>query len=308
MKEKFEFIGRKYSNKEKQSLHQQLQTWSREALVPVEGELEKTQEEIKIIEVINSLLADELKYLGIKQYKPILPAQVHILPGNIFDERFPEIKGNKGFFLSNDDVIYINKDKVDTKVRMLSILLHEVIHRTSRKKFYADQEQESSIYSARTGYRLRSPWKKQEREKRLRGFNEIVTDYTVWKIFSKNSARLESELGIAKEDLQGPIYTYMKDMPILETIIMKIAADKNISPSEVSDNFERGQFQPNLLVLKDVDRSFGRGTLKLLSCLGVLEPKSANDELTAFLKKLLLEPDKSKREEILGSISIREVL
>ncbi|HTE48840.1 MAG TPA: hypothetical protein VK675_02970 [Candidatus Paceibacterota bacterium] len=302
MKESPEFIGRHYDGDEKKDLRETLRRWSDEALKPIEGEVEKKQEEAKIIETINFLIKKELQSLGIEDYEPIPLEKVHLLPSKIFKEKFPEFDG-QAFFLSTSDVVYMNKDQAESKARIFSRLLHELIHRASTNKFYADKDKkDGGIYDARLGYHIRSPWKKLERENRLLGFNELMTDYTVYKILLKNQQGLENDFGITKEDIQGSIYTYMHYGPILESIINKIAEDKGISTQEVFIDLERGLFQPSILVLKDVERSFEAGALKILSYLETLVKSEDNEHLEEMIKKFFTETDKNRRQRLKSEI------
>jgi hypothetical protein len=296
MKEQPKFIGRKYQKDEQMGLRDTLQKWSQESLHSIEGELEKTKEEIQMIETANTLIKSEMESIGIQTYNPTPLKKIHILPENIFNKEFPNFKG-KAFFSSTKDAIYINRDKVVTQAHMFSTLLHELIHRASTKKFYTDKD--GGFYDARVGYRLRSPWKKDpKRENRLRGFNELMTDYTVYKILLTNQELLQNSIGITKENIEGPIYTYMHYGPILESIIKKISKGKNLSHQEVFNNLERGQFKNNILALKDVEKFFGKGSLEILSLLETLRENEDNDTLEKMIKGFFSEEDESKRQNI----------
>lgn len=299
MKEGPEFIGRAYKEEEKKAYSEALKKWSHEASIPIEGELEKTEEEVKMVESINSIVEAELKSLGIEAYDPIPPESMHILSGAVFNERFPSFEG-RAFYRSTDDVIYVNRDKTYTKAGLFSDLMHEIVHRTSTKKFYADRD--GSIYSARVGYRVRSPWKEPERAKRLVGFNELMTDLTVYKMLLKNQSLVEERMGITKEDIRGPIYGYMDYSPILESIVKKVAADKDSSSTDVFDDFERGLFENNIMVLKNVERSFGKGSLEILSLLQTLKEKNDNDTLGEMIKKFFTEENETERQNLRSEI------
>ncbi len=299
MKENLEFIGRSYDPEEKDALKEVLKEWSKESSAPVDGELEKTEEEIKIIDTINDFISEELIHLGIDSYETMPVGKIHILPGDSFKVHFPDFEG-QAFFKATNDSIYLNKDGLDTKAKLFSTLLHELIHRASTKKFYTDEEK--NISDARVGYRIHSTWKGVERRNRLVGFNEVIVDYTVYKILSKNQKILEEKIGVTEEDIQGSIYTYMHYGPILEAIIVKIAQDKGLDFRNVFEDLERGQFQNNILVLKDVERSFGKGSLKVLSLLQSLEKREDNNKLENMIKEFFSESDEGRRQELIKEI------
>ena len=251
MSENHEFIGRPYSDDEKSIASQALKKWAEESREKLEGEGEKTAEEIAMLGAINEMLADELKSLGIDEYDPISADQVHILSEEVYHKNFPDTT-DKAFYRATSDAVYFDRDTADTSARRLSNLMHESVHRASRKKFYVDEKK--GIYDARTGYRLRSPWKEDEEENKLRGFNELITDYTVHKLFLRNAKMLEERFGITQADIHGSIYTYMDHGPILAAITRKVATHRGSTPMEVFDTLERGLFTNTLLNLKDVER------------------------------------------------------
>lgn len=300
MKENPEFIGRSYEKEERARLKFVLGKWAEEGEKPMEGEQEKTEEEIRMIESANEMMAEELHSIGIEDYKPLPPQKVHFFSAETFRKKFPDFEGS-AFFLATSDNICVDRSATDSQARVFSTLLHEFIHRASSfHKFYADRHK--GVYDARSGYRIRSPWKGPERERRLLGFNEIMNDYTVFKIMAKNQEKLK-DFGITPEDVRGPLYTWMRYTAILELVVKKIASRKNISNLQVFTDLERGQFQKNILVLKEVERAFGREALRILSLLGTLGEESRDAELESLIKRFFSEEDKTKRAEIQKEIN-----
>ncbi len=298
MKENPEFIGPS-ANHEREEKADALRRWSAEASNPLEGEGEKSEIEVKIIKIINSMFADELKSLGIEEYDPIPQEKVHILPDPVF-KAYVQDGESKASFSSTKDTVYLNRERTDTRARMVSTLLHELIHRTSTTKFYGAED--GGIHDARTGYRIRSPWKGPERQDRLRGFNELMVDYTVYKILLRNRRILGEELEITEEEINGAIYSYMHYEPILNAIIKKVSEDKDISPGEVFNAFEKCQFASNILVLKDLERSFGKGSLEVLSLLETLEEHEGNDKLELMIRAFFAEHDAQRRQQLRSEI------
>lgn len=295
MKENPQFIGRKYDNKEKEQLKEVLSTWSDKSKELINGELEKTQEEIESINIVNSMISDELNLLGIKNFETIPLEKIHFLLGEIFKKEFPNFKG-MAFFRSTSDVIYINKDKVTNKAKLFSTLTHELIHRASTTKFYSE-EKSGNLYTSRTGYRIQSPWKNNSIKHKLLGFNEMMTDSTVYKILHKNKNKLE-KIGVMEKDINGPIYSYMNYAITLNGIINGVSKYKNISKIEAFENLEKGQFQNSILVLKDIEKAFGKGSLEILSYLGGLDNKEDGEKIDKLIEKFFNETEESLREKI----------
>jgi hypothetical protein len=303
MKENFEFIGREYSDEEKSQQQEVLKKWSKESAEKIEGEQEKTEEDIQNIELVNSFLEKELKLLGIETYEPITPDKVHILSGDAFKERFPGFDG-VAQFQSLNDAIYVNKDKVNDRPLLISRILHESIHRASTRKFYADKE--GGISDARVGYRIRSPWKEQSEQDKMIGFNEVINDYTVHRLLWDNDEQLKS-IGITWREVEGPIYNYMKYVPVLEAIAKKIIKHEGITDefagAEIFKKWERGQFENSILALKEIEAACGKGSLEVLSYLGVLDDPERCEELDAMVLEFFNEEDEERKKEIRSKIT-----
>ena len=296
MKQNPEFIGPHHEDDKREEAKEMLFGWSEKSKQPIDGELEKTEEEIQMVYVINEMIAEELSRLGIDGYEPLSIEKIHLLTGEVFKKGVFNTKDLKGFFLSTNDVVCVNKDWVKNKAELFATLLHELIHRASKNKFYVDGK--SDIYDARVGYRVRSAWKDPSRQRRLGGFNEIMTDLMVYKILLNNQGLLAESFGVTKDDIQGPIYGYMNYVEIVENIAVAIGKTKGIPAPQAFDDLERGQFQNSLLVLKDVEKAFGKGSLEILSLLGILKNKEDDEKLEKLIGQFFAENDAGLRENL----------
>lgn len=298
MKENFEFIGREYSDEEKSQKQEALKKWSEESMEKVGGEQEKTEEDMQNIELVNSFIEREFKVLGIEAYEPITPDKVHILSGDTFKARFPNFDG-VAQFQSLNDAIYVNKDKINDRPLAISRILHESIHRASTRKFYADRE--GGISDARVGYRIRSPWKEQSEQDKMIGFNEVINDYTVYRLLRENDEQLKT-IGITWREVEGPIYNYMKYVPVLEAIAKKILKHENnteeFAGAEIFKKWERGQFENSILALKEIEAACGKGSLEILSYLGVLDDPKKCEVLDKMILDFFEESDEDKIKEM----------
>lgn len=292
------FIGRRYTEKEKIGGQKALEQWNERGKEKIEGELEKSEEEIKMIDTINSLLTKELESLGVGEYTPLLLEQVHILDDTTFKKRFPGSRAF-GYFRSTDNAIFLNRDSHTTKAEKLESLLHESIHQSSTQKFFATPPTEGGydISDARTGYRLRSEWKGGKDVHKFRGFNELMTDYTAYKILSKNSDTIEESFGITHKEINGPIYSYMEYEPILVAIVNKISKEKNMSRQNVFSDLEAGMFKNTILNLKVIEKTFGKGSLRVLSYLQSLRNSDNNEKLIPVIQEFFEESDEQEREK-----------
>ena len=257
------FIGRAYDEEELAQAEKSLKKWAGESAVPVEGEEEKTEEDRAYIDKANDLLQRRLADLGVS-YTPIPSEKIHILSAEAYEKRL----GNSvdhGFTSAFDDAIFINKDKHNGGADLLDTLIHEMVHRASKHRFFGSEEH--GMVPARVGYRLASPWKEPEGRAALTGFNEVVTEYMAVRIMEATKDELEQELGIARKDVEEFPYGYAQYNNVFSKIVRGAAATKGISVREVIDDFERGQFAENLFALKVIEDTFGKGSLRVLACL-----------------------------------------
>lgn len=295
MREKIEFIGRNYSEEEKSSASGAINKWEDAAAQPIEGETEKSPDQKELIKKLRELLKKELRSLGLEDFDIPGEESIHFLDNDLFEKNFPNSKNSANYWSSSRS-IFLNLGIADTKAKQISTLLHELLHSVSKQKFYIDDKK--NITEARVGYRVHSEWKEEGRTNRLRGFNEVMTDYTVFKLLATNKEVLK-DLGIEEKDVRGPIYTYLAPyQTIVDSIGRKIAEDKKISSMEAFNKLERGQFENTLLALKDIDKLFGEGSLQILSYLGEFKDKK-RAEVDKAIKKYFEEQDEEERK-ILG--------
>ncbi|MDP1690220.1 MAG: hypothetical protein Q8L52_03405 [bacterium] len=281
MEESPKFIGRTYTKEELSKAKESLERWAKESELPVEGEEEKTEEERAYINKANDLLQRRLADLSIP-YTLIPSEKIHMLSAKAYEKRL----GNSvdhGFTSAFDDAIFVNKNKHHGGADLLDTLIHEMVHRASKHRFFGSEEH--GMVPARIGYHLASPWKKPEGRAALTGFNEIVTEYMAVGILEACKDELGQELGIAKKDIEEFQYGYAQYNDVFSKIVRGIAADKGLSVREVMDDFERGQFAENLLVLKDIDTVFGKGSLRVLACLGVLRDPIEREKVDNLVER-----------------------
>lgn len=290
MKEDPELIGRRYSDEEKEDVKVVLENWAKEAESPVEGELEKTEEQIKMIEAANDLISDRLRKLGFENYESFPKEKVHFVSEDFFKKNTSSMQ-TVGHYRAVNDNIYIS---ADTKgMDLLDTLIHEGIHRASKQKFSVNQDYK--ISSARLGYQLTSDWKKAEKQIRLSGFNEIMVTYSTMQILKENPQKL-AEFGLDEKDMEKMNVAYFQYAGLFFTIARTIADKKDIKTEEALLDLERGQFQNSILALKDVERACGKDSLEMLSYLGA--PVKEQNKLDQMVTAFFLEKDTGAKEEL----------
>ena len=293
--EKFDFIGRTYSEQEKEALSKELDARHEHARAPIENELEKTEDDLKIISEINEIMGKELKELGIDEFIPISPNQIHLLTAAEFEKEFPG-NASRGLHFSTEKGIYINKDINPSKMKLTATLFHEMVHCVAKTKYYSE---EGKIYDARSGYRITSDWKEKDMP-HLEGFNELVVDYTTYFWLHKNADSVQEKLALTREDIDGSNYAYMSLGMLMEVIVGDVVKlrqkdDPDQVNTKVLSDLITGQFDNTLLFLKEVDAAFGRGSTKILSKLGA-NTREEDPELFGKIMDYFMITDKMDKQ------------
>lgn len=297
------FIGRQYTEEETIRTKEEMRRWRQRGAECLEGEQEKTEFDLKVIALAQELL---VKYLKSGGFEPrILElGQIHFLDGRSFYHIF--LHSKQGIYKAGKDAVYINREKVNTAVEYFVVLLHELVHAYSSQKFYVDKEQK--VYDARLGYGLRSIWKKNKMPNAFWGLNEFMTEMIVYVIMSRNAERLEKELNISSEKVEdGSTYAYMRYGKIINGVIDKIVAHQKEPRAKIIGRLHRGLFENTILKLKDVEKVFGKGSLRILASLGSWEDKDKNEQNRKLVEEFFTTENKDRREklrkEILSLIS-----
>ncbi len=264
MKNEYELFGKGLNKKEAEAVADAIDRKREESAKPIKGELEKTPEEIKLINLYNSYLQREFDELGIKEKPEILPEQIHLFSHENFIKAFPNKKDLDEFHESETTKAgYLNIDRAPNRIEFYNTILHTMIHIVSFHKYLVETE-EKKFSSYRTGYRIADVRKiAREDEEHLRWFNEAVVDKTTQDIFLKYYSEIIKELNIPKNEEKIPVY--YKRIDSLNAIISEIAKQKGEDENAVWQKIKRGQFTGEMMHLRDVEKYLGKGVLKKIA-------------------------------------------
>lgn len=230
------------------------------------GEQEKTEEDLLYIRKAMEIIQLELDRLGVDRKINFSPDQIHILNDEGFKERgYSETV--YGSATASLQIAWLSKDKVLRefgKTGFFSVLTHEMIHLAGYLKYYYDAE-DNVGQVIRVGYHN---YQLGDKEKHyLVGLNEAVVEKMARELADFNNEELGSELGLEEMDLGTRWVAYQKEIEILDSILARIARIKGESVGAVWDRFKRGEFTGDMMHLRDIDNSFGKGSLRVLSLL-----------------------------------------
>jgi len=215
-------------------------------------ELEKDTKTIKFINSLNRFIEKEFKELEIEQEpKEIKPEQVHLLPEKIYKTEFPN--ESRAVYLPFKKSIFINPKAFNNVSEFYASIIHEFIHLES---FFEDKNT-----TLRSGYRFLKK-ENNKTQTQFRGLNEMIIDKFAKEIFEKNKKDLKKiNINSETKKLSSEKYSPL----ILNKIIEKIAQKKDQKQEKVWKRFKKSLFTGKMMHLRDVERVFGKNSLRLLS-------------------------------------------
>jgi hypothetical protein len=268
MNEKFEknynIAGKDLTPEKRGELVKDLEYRRIESMKPIEGEYLKSPEEFKIIKSFNKYLNEEQEDLGIKDKVEIVPEQIHLLPKDVYN-RMQGISSKtetRAIFSPLNQKICIDKDHYKNRLNLYKSILHESIHAASFSKFIVG-EKEKRPPLRRSGYHIGTLMEDVKHEY-FEGLNEMIADETARDILTKHRDELRKELNITSwEERKTTGSFYSRD--ILHTIIEKIADKNNEEERNTWTRFKRGLFTGEMMHLREMERTFGKGSLRVLA-------------------------------------------
>lgn len=261
----------------------------KEGLEPVEGEIEKTASEIKVIEMANEWFEKEFKKLGIEEnYFRIEPERVHILSDEGWENYAKGCDDLNNLTMAalnlEKSAIYIPRSRccrciIDeftqepwarrfSENKVYTTIFHEMTHLLSKQKFHVKRGEgevtEEDIDLIKGGVNVLNRKKNHEH---FRFLNEAITEKIVDEFFEENQKRCLSELNIDERfDLLEKHGGYATEVSILNTIIKTM---KNHFNSEAWNEFKKAVFTGNSKILiKKITEAFGKEAFDMLDKMG----------------------------------------
>lgn len=225
-----------------------------------EGEIKKAKEEVEFIDELNQCLLDEFKGLGINTSTSSLVSadRIHFLPPEKYYNRYGA--NGIGYYDINNGAILINSVATrlicpDSRNKLFQVIAHEVIHSLS---YETDFRLGYSVQAndANKNKIMRSMYSNYDEH--FRGLNEAVTDKMAIEVLNKI---------LKKEPLPESMGGYSEFIDILNMIIEKVSQENNEGVNAIWKAFKRGLFSGEMMHLREIEKIFGRGALRILAAL-----------------------------------------
>jgi len=264
--EQFVF-GKDLSSQKKEEIAENINKIKEQAKQKVEGEYEKTQDELKFIGMINTYIEKEFQDLKIANFHSLRAEQFHLVNMEAY-KKLDAGKDFVAFVIPIESATYINKNVARHRLELYKTILHESIHLCSSEKNRAvNKNGKLYISNYRKGYANQNIEDAQgKKHEHFRGFNEAVTDLIAIDILKEHKNELVSNLKIKLEEEQLPV-SFTNYKKLLIEIMHKIAKKNNEKVEDVWKRFKRGYFTGDMMHLRDVEKTFGKGSLRFLAAI-----------------------------------------
>lgn len=256
--EKYNITGKGLTPEKREMIDYCLEELEADARKPIEGEFKKTPDQLKIIKRVNEHLNEEFKELGLKRKADISPEQIHFLPNDVYEKRFPHHIGYAALNRAASKDMFVDLSLHPGRKKLYNSILHEVVHLDSVNKHSVNG---SCIHQTRSGYLV----SKERGHEHLRGLDEMIVDKVTYEIAKKHVDKLAKEFKFSKQEKKSLFYGY--DLTMLETIIERIAVKNKEEREDVWKRFKKGLFTGEMMHLRDIERTFGKGSLRVISAL-----------------------------------------
>ena len=281
--EKFNFVGKnievpEIKNKVVDVLEKQKERAKTVHARQRTGEVQKTEKEFGMIGEVEGLINQELKDLSLPEDFSLNSEDVHFVEKNSLLKgiQFEKTLGNI-HSLTGDIQVFSYKDPVSlikntiakifnknlhSHQKEFSTLVHESVHAQSHKKNELIYENKELAY-INSGYRFGYELESDKRLSRslpslFEGFNEGVVQQTANDIIEKSN---DKNLDIKKVSNKS----YSSQVRVVNSIAEKIAQFKGVTKEDVLNKIKKNQFTGEMMNLRDVEKVYGEGSLRILA-------------------------------------------
>lgn len=302
--EKFNFIGKDITKEKKDKAKNRLNRLSFSNAFPDDKELVKTKLEKELIETAVSLVDEEVTSLGLNP-NSLEEIQVHEYDVDTYKDLVGSDSptGLSGHYTAYTQKIQLPIKRVGelgflkktmlqimkkyeepglkNKINFLHTIMHEDVHQEQYHSFDLDENED--ILLRRVGYD-NSNNNPEYNHQHFDGFNEAVNQKTVISRIELNKKLLEDKYGITEKDIKeyNSLDGYFLQGIVLDKIIESLAETKKISQDEAWKVIEKGQFTGEMMYMRDIEKYYGPGSLRILGSMGYKYNKENLEEFENY--------------------------
>jgi hypothetical protein len=194
--------------------------------------------------------------------------KIHLINWFDYDKRFPQDTGD-AFYSGFNSNIYIRSDDKMPKLEEFNTYLHELCHALSHSKHALEKIDDESfqLTKTRTGYGVDNA---QKNHSHFLALNEAMTQWISERIMKDNEQKIKQELQVNNKELvhwHNVRDYYFPFMHVLWNIMIQLEKSSGTGSKEMDNKYMRGYFDGSMMHLRDIEKSFGPGSLKVFSAL-----------------------------------------
>ncbi len=261
---------------------------------PIEGELEKTEEDLTMLAEVNTMLTSVADRFNLKK-ETIDSRSVHVLPAEAFLKQ--TTYKTAGMYKAKFESILLNDDLLKDKSKRISTLLHESLHAISHQKFFLQED--GTLEPYRVGYGNNpirgGRW--------FDGLNEMVIVFTESTLMRAHADELQRKFVITEEEIAQTAKENECLEVFLHHILNKVGKYRNEDFVTTADRFVKGHFTGEMLHLKDIEKVYGPHSLRILAMLD--DGHNLNSQrvpLRRMIVQYFIEADDTSRKELSTAI------
>lgn len=245
---------------------------------------ETEEERDRLITLAGSVFTEHFRRLEIPLQKEFPKERFRFLSQQEFDAEFPRLEGALGMHGVDEDFVIVDQNKSE---ELFLTILHEMTHDVAVKKskFDVNGKLVSYINGYMVGKIVTDSAGKSSVKLHFDGLNEGVVEMTALRVAARYSDDFD-DFGISKEDLGKALtgHQYKDATIVVSSIVSVLARETNSDELEIWKQIERGQYTGEMAWVYEVDRVFGKGSLRVLDSL-IAWPKT--DTEREYNKKIL---------------------
>jgi hypothetical protein len=250
-----------------------------------EGHLEKEKESDRrqLIAVASRIMTEHFRRLEIPLRKTFPRECFCFLSEEEFDMRFPDMKGAAGRHGEGEGIFLVERG---TMAEKLLTLLHEMTHEVAIRQ--SEVNPHGDIMVSHNGYKMRKRVANDLQGRELRSYfdalNEAVVEMSAIHLVTSFQEEIE-QAGVSREEIEHALERrhYRDAVMVVQAIILGMVGDDDRAQRTRWGEIERGQYTGEMKWVREIDRVFGAGSLRVLDALIATPTSDADREKNALI-------------------------
>lgn len=274
MTERYKFVGKNLSSDTVNAATAYLKQQKAKYSQPLEGEEEKTPEQLETIALARNHLTEYMVSLDLPEKMVLEEQRIHFLNHDQFVKETNLKGGETGTFRTITQSICVDLSRADNPFRHYDVLIHEGSHEYSLTVYSVYISPVNGLFrhlsEYRSGYSLEH-WL-ESNHFHFRDFHEAVTERIAIDVINRHHAELFARWPIEPRN-STDVYAYMDPLEVFNAITRGVArfrgGEKLEDQTKAAEQFKREVIRKHVLggleYLMVIDQAFGAGSLRFLA-------------------------------------------